>query len=329
MPRHRQEGMLIKFVIVLSAILLTAGVSVEAQQERKVYRVGFLAPGGSFTPSDEAFRESLRALGYSEGQNILLEWRFTKGDAERFPAFAAELVQHKVDCIVTRGIPAIRSAKQVTSTIPIVMVVNDDPVQMGLVDSLARPGRNVTGFAAIGAELAGKRLELLKETFPKVNRVGHLWGSLTGAAHLREIEAPARALGLQLQSLEVKGPGDLEGAFRTASRESDALIVVGAGWINVHRDRIINLAAKTRMPVMYTQLPFALEGGLISYAADETELWRRAAMYVDKVLKGVKPADLPVEQPTKFELVVNLKAAQQIGLTIPPNVLARADKVIK
>ena len=208
------------------------------------------------------------------------------------------------------------------------MVVNDDPVKLGLVDSLARPGGNVTGFAAIGAELAGKRLELLRETFPRVNRIGQIWGTLTGAAHLREIEAPARALGIQLQSLEVKGPNDLERAFRTASKESDALIVVGAGWINVHRERIINLAAKTRLPVMYTQLPFALEGGLMSYAADETELWRRAAISVDKVLKGAKPADLPVEQPTKFELMINLRTAKQIGLTIPPNVLARADRVI-
>jgi putative tryptophan/tyrosine transport system substrate-binding protein len=315
-------------VVCLMWAVIVATIPVDAQPI-KVYRIGFLTPGASHTRADEAFRESLRHLGYSEGQNIFIEWRFTKGDAKQFPAFATEMVRQKVDCIVTRGIPAIRSAKNATGTIPIIMVVNDDPVQMGLVDSLARPGANITGFAAIGAELAGKRLELLKETFPKVTRVGHLWGTLTGAAHLREIEAPARALGVQLRSLEVKGPGDLENAFRTASKESDALVVVGAGWVNVHRDRIIGFANKTRMPVMYTQSPFALEGGLMSYAADETELWSRAAVYVDKVLKGIKPAELPIQQPTKFELVINLKTAKQIGLTIPPHVLARADKVIK
>ena len=209
------------------------------------------------------------------------------------------------------------------------MGINDDPVQMGLVTSLARPGGNITGFAAIGAELAGKRLELLREAFPEVNRVGHLGGSETGAAHLREIEAPARALGVQIQSVELKSPNDLEGAFRTASKESDGLIIVGSVWINDNRERIIKLAAKARLPVMYTQLPFALEGGLMGYAADETELWRRAAISVDKVLKGAKPADLPVEQPTKFEFVVNLNAAKEISLTIPQRVLLKADRVIK
>ena len=300
-----------------------------AQADKKLHRVAALVPGTSPTRADEAFRDRLRTLGYVEGQNIAIDWRRAKGNTAKYPAFAAEVVSLKVDCIVTRGIPAAHAAKQATTTIPIVMVLNDDPVQLKLVDSLARPGSNITGFAGIGAELAGKRLELLREAFPKVTRVGHIWGSQTGAAHLREIETPARALGVQLQSFEVKGPKDLDGAFRAGSKKSDALIVVGAGWINDNRERIITLAAKTRLPVMYTQLPFAFEGGLMSYAADETELWRRAAVYVDKILKGAKPADLPIEQPKKFELVINLKTAKQIGLTIPPNVLARADRVIR
>jgi putative ABC transport system substrate-binding protein len=209
------------------------------------------------------------------------------------------------------------------------MNVNDDPVQMGLIASLSRPGGNITGSTAIGAELAGKRLELLKAALPKVHRVGHLWGSSTGAAHLREIEAPARALRVQLQSLGAKGPGELEHTFRTAGKETDALIVVAAGWINSHRARILDLAVKGRLPVMYTQTQFVLEGGLMGYAADNLEQHRRAAVYVDRILKGGKPADLPVEQPTTFELMINLKAAKQIGVTISPNVLARADKVIR
>jgi len=316
-------------LFVIGAVVFATYAIADAQPAKKIFRVAALVPGASSTRADEAFREGLRTLGYLEGQNIVIDWRRAKGDSEKYPGFAAEAVSLKVDCIVTRGIPAIRAAKKATTAIPIVMGVNDDPVQMGLVDSFAHPGGNITGFAAIGAELAGKRLELLREAFPKANRVGHLWGSETGAAHLREIEAPARALGVPIQSLELKGPNDLEGAFRTASKESDALIVVGSGWINDTRERIINLAAKNRLPVMYTQLPFALEGGLMSYAADEIEMWRRAAILVDKVLKGARPIDIPIERPTKFEFIVNLKAAKQIGLTIPQRVLLKADHVIK
>ena len=316
-------------LFLIASLLFTTYESVDAQSTKKMYRLGALVPGASLSRADEAFRERLRTLGYVEGHNIVIDWRRAAGDSGKYPAFAAELIGLKVDCIVTRGIPAIRAAKKATSTIPIVMGINDDPVQMGLVASLARPGGNITGFAAIGAELAGKRLELLREAFPKANRVGHLWGSETGAAHLREIEAPARALGVQIQSIELKGPNELERVFRTASKESDALIIVGSGWINDDRERIIKLAAKARLPVMYTQLPFALEGGLMGYAADETELWRRAAISVDKVLKGAKPADIPVEQPTKFEFVVNLNAAKQVGLTIPQRVLLKADRVVK
>ena len=248
------------FTSLLALILVSVTCAfLNAQPDEQLFRVAALVPGTSPTRADEAFRDRLRTLGYVEGQNIAIDWRRAKGDSARYSEFAAEVVTLKVHCIVTRGIPAAQAAKRATSIIPIVMVVNDDPVQLKLVDSLARPGSNITGFAAIGADLAGKRLELLRDGFPRIKRVGHLWGSQTGAAHLREIEGPARGLGVQLQSFEVKGPKDLDGAFRAAGRESDALIVVGAGWINDNRQRIINLAANTRLPVMYTQLPFALE----------------------------------------------------------------------
>jgi putative ABC transport system substrate-binding protein len=323
-PRRRR---LVGLVTLVSAFALCGAVA-QAQQPKKIYRVGYLTPTAS-SPTIEAFRQGLLALGYVEGQNIIIEWRFTKGDASQFPGFAGELVRLKVACIVTEGIPAIRAAKQATSTIPIVMHVADDPVQMGLIESLARPGGNITGFTNIGAELAGKRLELLKEAFPKVSRVGLLWSGLSGKAHFREIEAPARALRLQLKPLEMKGPGDLENSFRTAGKDTDAVMVVGGGWMNSHRARIVNLAVKTRLPAMYHSSQFVLEGGLMSYGADSLDQYRRAAIYVDKILKGAKPADLPVEQPMKFEFIINLKAAKQIGLTIPPNVLVRADSVIK
>ena len=312
----------------LCAMLLALGVSLEAQQPTKVHRVGYLSPTAS-SPDTEAFREGLRALGYIEGQNIIIEWRFTKGDTSQFPGFAAEMVRLNVDCIVTAGIPAIRAAKQATNKIPIVMNVADDPVQMGLIESLSRPGGNITGFTNIGAELAGKRVELLKEAFPKVSRVGLLWSGLSGKAHFREIEASAHALRVQLKPLEMKGPGDLENSFRTAGKDTNALIVAGGGWMNSHRVRIVNLAVKTRLPAMYVTSEFVLDGGLMSYGADFLDQYRRAAIYVDKILKGTKPADLPVEQPKKFEFIVNLKTAKQIGVTIPPNVLVRADKVIK
>ena len=332
MDRDRQKQMKKKFkVLILSALLLALWSSVLAQQSRKVCRVGYLVPGASVdaSPAIEAFRRGLQALGYVEGQNIVIELRFSKGDAGQFPELAAELVRLKVDCIVTLGLPAIRSAKQATSTIPIVMNVADDPVQMGLIASLARPGGNITGFTNIGSELTGKRLELLKEAVPKVNRVGLLWSGQSGAAHFREIEAPARALRVQVQPLEMKGPGDLESAFRTARKDTDALIVVAASWLNSHRVRILDLAIKTRIPAIYTSSPFVLEGGLMSYGADVLDQYRRVAVYVDKLLKSTKPADLPVERPKKFEFIINLKTSKQIGLAIPPNVLARADKVIR
>lgn len=318
------------FSLVLSAMFLVLCYSAHAQQPAKLYRVGYLSPNLSPTASaSEVFREALRELGYVEGQNIHSEWRATKGDVSLFPAFAAEFVRLKVDCIVTLGIPAIRAAKQATSTIPIVMNIADDPVQMGLVETLARPGSNITGFATLGSELSGKRLEILKEAFPKISRVAHLWAGLSGKANLREMEVPARALGLQIKSIEMKGPNDLEKSFRTAGKQADALMLSGGGWMRDHQARIANLAIKTRLPAIYPASPFTLDGGLMSYGADSVDQFRRMAYYVDRILKGAKPADLPVEQPMKFEFVINLKTAKALNLTIPQSVLYRADRVIK
>jgi len=313
-------------------MLFALSVLVHAQQPKKLFRVGYLSPAAS--PSIygsqmlvEAFTESLRALGYVEGQNILIERRFTKrGDTSQFSGLADELVRLKVDCIVTTGIPAIRAAKQATSTIPIVMNVADDPVEMGLIESLARPGGNITGYTRIDAELSGKRLEILKEAFPKVARVGHLWTGLSGMANVREIEAPARALRLQVKAIEMKGPDDLEKSFRTAAKEAEALIISGGSWMNDQRARVASQAAKTRLPAIYPNSQFIVDGGLMSYNAAFLDQHRRMAYYVDRILKGAKPADLPVERPNKFEFVVNLKAAKQIGLTIPQSLLYRATK---
>ena len=314
-------------LLAFCGLLLAPCSSVQAQQPAKVYRVGYLSP--TLALAREVIAETLRELGYIEGQNVHSEWRLTKGDASLFPAFAAELVRLKVDCIVTLGIPAIRAASQATSTIPIVMNLADDPVQMGVLESLARPGSNITGFTNLGAELSGKRLELLKEAFPKIYRIAHLWTGLSGKANLRETEVPARALGLQIKSIEMKGADDLERSFQTAGKQADALMLSGAGWMSSHRVRIATLAIKTRLPAIYASSPFALDGGLMSYGADAIDQFRRMAYYIDRILKGAKPADLPVEQPKKFEFVVNLKTAKQIALTIPPNVLARADRVIR
>ncbi len=249
------------------------------------------------------------------------------------PDLAAELVRLKVDCIVAAGVGPTRAVKNATSTIPIVMGnADDDPVRQGLVASLARPGGNVTGFTNVGSDLAGKRLELLKETVPKASRVAILWDPMGpgGAGHVRETGSVAPALGVKLQFVEVRDPGDLDNAFQAAVKgRAEGLIVVTTGLMASHRPRIINLAVKTRLPAIYSNVNFVREGGLMSYAADGPERLRGVATYVDKILKGTKPADLPVQRPVKFELVFNLNAAKQIGLTIPPNTLARADKVIR
>jgi len=306
---------------------------VEAQQPKKIPRLGFLTQRVGIEAQEAAFQKGLRELGYVEGQNVVIEWRFAEGKVDRLPDLAAELVKLKVDCIIASGVNATRAAKQASNAIPIVMAnASDDPVRLGLVASLARPDGNITGFTDIAADLAGKRLELLKEVVPRVSRVSIVWASKSpsAATQFRETEIAAQALGLQLQSLEVRNPDDLDAAFQSARNgRSEALVVSAFGFFNINRARITNLGAKARLPVMYSSPFFVTAGGLMYYGPEITEQFRRAAIYVDKILKGAKPADLPVEQPKKFEFIINLKAANQIGLTIPPNVLARADKVIK
>jgi putative ABC transport system substrate-binding protein len=320
-------------ILTLWAMLLALYFPAEAQQPGKIPRIGYLTQRGENEPQELAFKKGLGELGYFEGQNVFIEWRFAKGKADLLPELAAELVRLKSDCIIAVGINAIRAARQATDTIPIVMAnASDDPVRLGLVASLARPGGNVTGFTDISSDLAGKRLELLKEVVPKASRVAVVWDarSPSAVAQFREAETAARALRVQLQSLEVRRPDDFQNAFQAASKSrADAFIVSTSGIVNSHRALIVDLAIKTRLPAMYTNSVFVPAGGLMSYGADIPDQFRRAATYVDKILKGTKPAGLPVQQPMKFELVINLRTAKQIGLTIPPNVLARADRVIR
>ncbi len=325
-----------KFALWLLATVFLATVSpAEAQQPTKVPRIGYLAAVSlsSVEARVEAFRQGLRELGYVEGKNIVIEWRSSEGKADRLPGLAAELVRLKVDVIVTSGPPATRAAKEATSTIPIVMTIDTDPVGNGFVASLARPGGNMTGLSTLYPEISGKRLELLKEIVPKLSRVA-VFGESTNpgnAQSLRETEVAAAAFGVQLQYLDVPGPKDIETAFRAASKgRAEAVLMMVAGPVYIpHRTQVVELAVKSRLPAIYRNREDVEAGGLMTYGVNVNDLDRRAATYVDKILKGAKPADLPVEQPTKFEFIINLKAAKQIGLTIPPNVLARADKVIK
>lgn len=316
-------------VVTLCSTLFALCVSAEAQ---KTPRIGFVSGGASSTsrPTLKAFQQGLRDLGYLEGKNILVEFRYAEGKPSRFANLVAELVQLKVDVLVSNSTPAVRAAKKVTKTIPIVMVITQDPVAAGLIDSLARPGGNITGLTRLARELSGKRLELLKEMIPGLSRVGVLW-SADDASAIGDYEAAARTLKISLESLEVRGPKpDLEGAFREATRRrTSALIVVRGAVINPYRNQIAELAIKNRLPSMYESSSDVERGGLVSYSADETESYRRAAYYVDKILKGAKVTELPVEQPMKFELVINLKTAKKIGLTIPQWTLMKADRVIK
>jgi putative ABC transport system substrate-binding protein len=320
--------------LVLATVFLATVSFAGAQQPTKVPRIGFLfaVPPSVVAARIEAIRQGLRELGYVEGKNIVIEWRFAEGELDRLPALARELVRLKVDVIVTGGPPATRSVKQATATIPIVMGFDDDPVGSGFVSSLARPAGNITGLSTLAPEISGKQLELLKEIVPKLTRVAYL-GDVTRpgtAQSLREINLAADAVRVQLQYLEVRGPKDLETAFRAANKESaDALLVLLSPILNSQRRQVIDLAVKNRLPTIYPASEFVEDGGLMFYGPSLTDSFRRAATYVDKILKGTKPADLPVEQPKKFEFIINLKAAKQIGLTIPPNVLARADRVIK
>jgi putative ABC transport system substrate-binding protein len=309
--------------------------SAEAQQPTKIPRIGYLALG---SPSGnpfriEAFRQGLRELGYVEGKNIIIEYRYAEGKFDRHPALAAELVRLKVDVIVTAGPPSTRAAKEATATIPIVMTQVGDPVGSGFVASLARPGGNITGLSTLAPELSGKQLELLKEIVPKLSRVA-VFGTSTNpdnAQLLKEVELAAKAFGVKLQYLDIRDPKDIGTTFRAASKgRADAVIMrVGGGIVGAHRTQIADLAVKSRLPAIYYDPQFVEAGGLMTYGINVTDLDRRAATYVDKILKGAKPADLPVEQPTKFEFIINLKAAKQIGLTIPPDVLARATKIIR
>jgi len=278
----------------------------------------------------ESFRQALHERGYVEGQNVAIEYRYAEGKLDQLPIFAAELVQLKVDVIVGTGIPPIRAAQQATKTIPIVMTNVPDPVASGFVFSLAKPGGNITGLTQMAEELSGKRLELLKESFPKVSRVGVFVNTvLTAEQRLVSLQPTANVFGIKLQSLEVSGAKpDFDGALRTATSERvEALLIQPGPILSLHRRRVVDIVEKSRLPAMYPQHEFVEIGGLMSYGPDYADLYRRAAAYVDKLLKGTKPADLPVERPTKFEFVVNLKTAKQIGL--PPNVLARADKIIR
>jgi len=322
-----------ELLIALGAGALTVPFGALAQQQGKVWRIGFLTSRDESGSSEAAFRQGLRELGYVEGQNIVIEWRFAKGNVDLLPELAAELVHLKVDCLIAAGANSTFAAKQATNTISIVMGNSEvDPVRLGLVATLARLGGNITGFINISSALAGKRLELLKETLPNASRMAILWDPKSRAAadHVRETELAARTLGVKLQSLEVRDAAILEDAFRTAVKErAQGLIVVAAGLFNSIRTQIPSLAAKMKLPVIYTSSRYVLADGLMSYGSDPSDQYRRVATYVDRILKGTRPADLPVEQPTKFELIINLKAAKWIGLKIPSNLLARADKVIE
>jgi putative ABC transport system substrate-binding protein len=319
------------FWLLTTMLLLTAPFA-QAQQPARIPRIGILNPTSSsfFLPRVEAFRQRLRELGYVEGKNILIEYRYAEGKFERLTDLAAELVQLKVDVIVTAG-PGVLAAKKASTTIPIVFGAASDPVGAGIVSSLARPGGNITGLSNIAQDLDGKRLELLKEAFPKVARVASLGQSVRGGnPYLTEMEAAAKALGVKLLPLPVRSLDDFEGAFARAKREGAQALITNSGpLINTQQRQVLDFAAKNRLPAMYHSPEFVEAGGLMSYAPNYADLFRRAADFVDKILKGARPADLPVEQPTKFEFLVNLKTAKQIGLTIPQKVLERADKVIR
>ena len=320
-------------VLTLCAMLLALCPSAEAQQPEKVPRIGYL--GGvslsANTARHEAFRQGLRELHYLEGKNIVIDWRSADGKLERLPALAAEMVRLKLDVIVTSGASATRAVKEATNTIPIVMTNDPDPVGDGIIASLARPGGNITGLSTLAPELNGKRLEVLREVVPKLSRVAILRVSTNLAGgQVRELELAAKAFGVKLQYLDVLDSKNIETTFRAVSKgRADGVLVLASGIISAQRAQIADLAVKNRLPVIYHEPRYVEAGGLMSYGVSLLDLDRRAATYVDKILKGAKPADLPVEQPTKFELIINLKTAQALGLTMPPSLLFQADEVIK
>jgi len=316
----------------ICALLFAFCSSASAQQQKKVPLVGFLGPGSSANARTEAFRQGLRDLGYVEGKNITVEYRWAEDKAERLFELATELASLKPDVLFVPSPQSAFAAKKATATIPIVFVGIGDPVGIGLINSLARPGGNITGFSNLTAELSGKRLELLKESFSNISVVTVLWNG-TSPGHpgvLKQAEKAARPLGITLQPLEVRSADDFDGAFQAASSgRAQALLPLGDPLMHSQLGRILEFTVKTRLPAMYAQNEYVEAGGLMSYGTDMSALYRRGTVYVDKILKGAKPADLRVAQPTKFELVINLKTARQIGLTIPPNILARADRVIR
>ena len=324
------------FWFATGAMLFSLCLPAAAQQPGKVVRIGYLDPSTRAASAGrvDAFRQEMSRLGWIEGKNLEVEYRFAE-QPTLLPALAAELVSLKVDVILCSSTPPVLAAKKATTTIPIVMASSGDPVEAGLVASLARPGGNVTGLASYGPELAGKRLELLKEAAPAVNRVGFLWFSagpgLQARLQLKEVRSAALALNIKLEEIETKVlPNDLDGAFRNAvQKQINAIITASQRVFSTERNRIVGLAGKFRLPAIYPEEEFVESGGLMYYGTDRVDAYRRAAVYVDKILRGTKPADLPVEQPMKFEFVINLKAAKQIDLAIPPNVLARADRVIR
>ncbi|MBI2532962.1 MAG: ABC transporter substrate-binding protein [Deltaproteobacteria bacterium] len=318
------------------SMLLALPFPAQAQQPKKVPLIGYLLTTSVPTivgPQMEIFRQALRDLGYIEGNNILIEYRYIEGRQDRVPSLIAELVQLKVDVLIVGTLTSIRAAKQATSTIPIIMVTSGDPVATGIVDSLARPGGNITGLTLLTRELNGKRIELLKEAVPGISRVGVLWDPRGPgpAIAFKEYEAAAGSLKIKLQSLEVRDANpDFEGAFKAAVKgRASALIEISSSVFNRHARRIADFAIKNRLPSMCEASEFVEAGCLMSYSSSRAEIFRRLAVYVDKILKGTKPADIPVEQPMRFELVVNLKTAKQIGVTIDPNLLVRAQKVIR
>jgi len=321
-------------MVTLILSLLTAPLTSTAQQAAKVPRLGLLIPGSSsaFAPRIEAFRYGLRDLGYVEGRNITMEYRFAEGQDDRLPALVAELIRLQVDIIVTDGEAAIRAAQHATTTIPIVMAVSGDPVGIGHVASLARPGGNITGLSFMQPEVSGKRLELLQEAVPTLSHVAVLWNPDVPVSTLgfKETQTAAHALGLQLQSLEVRGPDEFDQAFAAMTSEhADALVVLSNPLFFEHRRQLAELAVKHRLPAIFLFREYVEAGGLMAYGANLNDMWRRAASYMDRILKGTKPADLPVEQPVKFALVINLKTAKALGVTIPPTLLFQADEVIQ
>ena len=317
---------------LLLAFCLAMVSLAQAQQAGKIPRVGYVSTVGNPDANFEELRHGLRDLGYVEGKNIAFEYRAAQGKAELIPGFITELVQMKVDLLFCPNLPSIQAAKEATKTIPIVMISNVDPVELGLVESFARPGGNITGMTLQSLELSGKRLELLKETFPKLNRVALVWNVGDQSMNLitKQVQAAAPPLGVTIQPSGVRDPNDFDTTFaKLTQTPPDALFSVADRLITSQRKKILEFAAKNKIPTMFDAQAAVEAGALMAYGPSRTEVTRRAAVFVDKILKGTKPADLPVEQPTKFELLINLKTAKQIGVTIPPNVLARADKVIR